>query len=313
MHRRHIRMFGLTVLALSLSLLAACGGSDTDTTEPTPAPSPATIQPTVVATPTPTIEDVPTQAPEPTPSPVNTTEISATETLEATAVPEVTATQKTDTPSPTPEDRPTALAPGDPSPTIPPVATAIPPPPPTSVTGEGTAMSDPVNFPVGVAVVTMHFTGSNFSRVQMLSQDGDFDRFIGNGRGTWKGSFAIPINDAGEYVFEVESEGPWQIDVLWPTPETASVSEVPFEQSGAGDQAVYFVLVQTGTHTLTLTHDGEGPYSMKPVTSEGRLYIDQLSGNGATSASIEFTINNTAFEFLILNIRADANWTVAIE
>jgi len=139
------------------------------------------------------------------------------------------------------------------------------------------------------------------------------NQVVGQGKGSRKGSAAIRIPETGEYVFDVEADGRWQIDVVWPTPETAPVSEVPFTASGTGDQAVYFVLVQTGSHTLTMTHDGVGNFSVMPMTSEGRRYIDTLRGTGASMVSQEFTIRDHAFEFLMLNIRTNANWTVRIE
>lgn len=135
---------------------------------------------------------------------------------------------------------------------------------------------------------------------------------MGEGTGIWKGSVGVVIRDPGEYHFWVQAEGDWQIDLQWPTPETSPVSETPFTASGTGDQAVYFVLVQTGHHTISMTHDGAGPFSVASLTSEGRNYIDRFSGSGPSSASLEFTITGKAFEFLLLNVRADGNWTIEL-
>jgi hypothetical protein len=86
------------------------------------------------------------------------------------------------------------------------------------------------------------------------------------------------VRDAGEYLFSVQADSGWQIDVMWPTPETAPVTEAPFSQSGTGDQAIYFVLVKTGQHTLSITHDGVGSFSAYVMTSEGRRYIEGQRG-----------------------------------
>lgn len=200
-----------------------------------------------------------------------------------------------------------------PTPTIPPVPTSVPPPPPASVVGDGTALSDAVTFPEGVAVVTMNHDGDGVFSVRLQRLDKSFDRLIGSGTGTWKGSKGIFISQPGDYVFSVEASGSWQIDVQWPTPETAPVSEEPFQYSGTGDQAVYFVIARTGEHTTTISHDGAGNYTVETMTSEGRRYINTFHGTGQTSASSSFVVRGKAFEFLLFNIRANGNWTISVQ
>ena len=121
------------------------------------------------------------------------------------------------------------------------------------------------------------------------------------------------IRNAGEYQFSVQADSNWQIDIVWPTPETTLVSDAPFSHSGTGDQAVYFILVQTGQHSLTMSHDGAGAFSAYLITREGRRYIDKVSGVGPSSASREFTIRDKAFEFFIVNVQATGNWTIQLE
>ena len=174
-------------------------------------------------------------------------------------------------------------------------------------------MSALVQFSVGLAVITMNHTGTGPFRVRLQNSDLDFDRPVGDGTGVWKGSIGVALRDAGAYTFSVQSEGDWQIDVMWPTPENAPVSETPFLYSGTGDQAIYFVVVQTGSRTLSITHDGGGSYMVSTITSEGRQYIEKVSGSGPTSASREFTIRDKAFEFLLLNVEATGNWTIELQ
>jgi hypothetical protein len=181
------------------------------------------------------------------------------------------------------------------------------------VTGEGTTASTSVSFPKGLAVITMNHTGKERFRVRLQSRDGSFDRLMGQGTGTWKGSRGVMVQTAGEYVFSVVADGQWQIDVLWPTPETAPVAEVPFQHSGTGDQAVYFVVVQTGPHRLTMTHDGIGEFTARVLTSEGRRYLGNLRGQGSATETLDMTIREKAFEFLMINIGANGNWTIELE
>ncbi len=159
----------------------------------------------------------------------------------------------------------------------------------------------------------MNHSGTGRFRVRMVTDISEAGRPLGEGTGIWKGSTAVIIRDTGEYYFSVQGDAGWQIDVMWPTPETAPVSDAPFTHSGTGDQAIYFVLVQTGDHTLSMTHDGSGGYSAYVVTSEGRRYVDKVGGVGTTSASREFSIRDKAFEFCIVIVQATGNWTIQIE
>lgn len=291
---RSMRILIVWTLALSGMAVASCGGDSGEPSRATDIPVEATVDAAVTSTvmrperPTRTSESVPSAEPE-----------STTSDTEAP-----TATERAPAVSPTPMG---------PTPTIPPVPTRVPPPPPATVTGAGSGLSAPVQFPVGLAVITMNHTGSGPFRVRLQNADLDYDRPVGDGTGVWKGSMGVALRDAGEYLFSVQSGGDWQIDVMWPTPENAPVAETPFVYSGTGDQAIYFVVVQTGSRTLSITHDGAGAFMLTSITSEGRQYIEKISGSGSSVASREFMIRDKAFEFLLLNVEATGNWTVELQ
>lgn len=289
MSSRQLRRAIVCALVLSGLIVSSCGG---DGDEPSDATEVAQ-DPTFISTASKTATAA--QIPEPSSSrePVVTDEAATPTATEATTP------QSPTTPGPTP--------------TVPPVPTAVPPPPPTTVTGTGTSMSAPVRLPAGLAVITMNHAGTENFIVRLQSADAGVDRIVGNGTGNWKGSIGVVIDKAGEYLFSVQSDSEWQINVMWPTPETAPVAEVPFSYAGTGDQAVYFVVVRTGQHVLSMTHDGTGSFSVVLFTSEGRRYIDRVGGVGPLSASGEFIIRDKAFEFFMLNVRATGNWTILID
>jgi|GEM_PF-4511763 len=279
-------------LIVVMVLTSSCGGSGGDSPSEVPATSDATTS--VAPTKPRPAKETRTTGPTPTEQEPSG---SPSSTMEA-----VQPTQPSASPTPM-----------DPTPTVPEFPTPVPPPPPMTLTGSGSTTTADIAFPVGLAVVTMNHNGTGRFRVRLQTEDLDVDRLIGEGTGIWKGSFGVMLHDAEDYRFTVVADGDWQVDVMWPTPETAPVAEAPFSYSGTGDQAVYFVLVQTGQHTLTLAHDGEGPFSVQPITHEGRRYIDRFSGAGTGTAAIDFVVRDKAFEFLLLNIRAAGNWTITLE
>lgn len=281
----------LAAVVIALVLVACGGGDDAPAATDTPASEPIRLPTATSDVPTPTASDTS----EVTPTPLDDK-------------PTATAARAPNSGSPT-----SAPTPMGPTPTIPPVPTKAPPPPPVTVTGTGAGNSDPVAFPTGVVVVTMNHSGPGQFRVFLRSADQSVDHLVGSGKGTWKGSVGLNITQAGDYEFAVEANGDWQVDVLWPTPETAPVAEAPFEYSGTGDQAVYFVIVRTGSHTVSIDHDGNGNYSVQTITSEGRRYIDRFYGTGQTSAAQQFELRDKAFEFLLFNIKASGNWTIRVE
>jgi hypothetical protein len=286
MQNQSVKLVVSVSLLLLTTLVAGCGGNSGDRTEEPSVSSTSIALPTQATLPTQTPELQTTRTPDPAPT--------------ASAPSPTIATLTTPTPM-------------GPTPTTPPVATVAPPPPPANVTGDGTTASTPVAFPKGLAVITMNHTGKERFRVRLQSRDGSFDRLMGQGTGTWKGSRGVMVQSAGDYVLSVVADGQWQIDVIWPTPETAPVAEVPFRHSGTGDQAVYFVLVQTGPHRLTMTHDGTGEFSTRVLTSEGRRYLGILSGADSATATLDMTIREKAFEFLMLNVGANGNWTIELQ
>jgi hypothetical protein len=281
------------VAVVAALLLVACGGSANDAaTETGTAAGESDHLPTATS-----------HASTATAS--NTRDVTPTLSNER---PRATTTEAAQAESPTSEPTPMG-----PTPTIPPVPTKVPPPPPVTLTGTGAGTTDSVDFPTGVAVVTMNHSGQGQFRVFLRNPDQSIDRLVGSGKGTWKGSTGLDINSAGSYTFSVEADGDWQVDVLWPTPETAPVAEVPFEYSGTGDQAVYFVIVRTGVHSVSIDHDGDGNYSVETMSSEGRRYIDKFHGTGRSSATQQFEVRDKAFEFLLFNIEASGNWTIRVE
>jgi hypothetical protein len=193
-----------------------------------------------------------------------------------------------------------------------PVTPTPPPPPPLALSGSGSQTTQPLALPRAMTIVTMHHTSPGRFKVTLVLPSGKPYGQLASGQDGWIGSRAIIVPEAGNYTFNVEAGGDWTIDVTFPTPEVAPVSDLPFEQSGSGSQAVYFINVPMGDHTLTARYDGEGPFTVAIMDSTGNIWQRLAESDGPTQTSSQFTIK-TQPTWLVIDVRAQGDWTVGVE
>ena len=200
-----------------------------------------------------------------------------------TVIAEVQSTLPTPTPAPTAALTPT------PSP-IPPTLTPTPLPPPqvTTVNGTGKQLTDPVHVSEGLAIITMKHQGSSNFAIWLDRQDtGDRLDLLVNEIGSWQGSRAISIDTSGDYLFEVEADGPWSIEISEPTPLNAAVVDSPHQFSGTGTQALYFLKVGSGIHKVTVTHNGKSNFIMIAYNSDAssrQLLFNEIGAVDSSAA-----------------------------
>jgi hypothetical protein len=285
------RAVGLLVIAsLMLMVLTACGAPDA-------ADADATFyaQQTIVAgnRPPPTASPAasPTEQPEPTPT---VTEAAVPAEGDGTETPSVEA------------EPPTATV----------AATELP----VTLTGTGVDVSEAVTLGAGVLVAQLSHDGSGTFAVSLLDSSGAEVAELADGTGAWNGTRAILIPAAGEYVAEVTASGDWEIVLDTRDPGSSAISILPFAQSGQGSQAVYFVRITPGEHTLHAIHDGDADFVVSVLSSDGSYFDEVISTSGVTDTSDTFTVpepvEGTSTDgnvYLLLDIRANGNWEVGIQ
>jgi hypothetical protein len=287
-HAAHVA--GLIVaLGLLGASLAACG-----------APDAADADATFFAQQTAVAGSRPSPAASPTASPP---EQSASTPTVALTAPAATATfAATETPT-TEADAPTAT-----------VAMADLP---VRLSGSGTDVSATVTLGAGVLLAQLTHTGAGTFTVKLLDAAGAEVVELADGSGPWVGSRAVVLPETGEYVAEVTADGDWQIELDARDPATSIVSELPFEQTGAGSQAVYFVRVPPGEHTLAASHDGLAGFSVSVISSDGAFSDEVIASSGEVDTTEPFTVpeppSDESDMFLLIDIRASGNWTIRIE
>lgn len=286
--QRHMRAAGLLLACgLLVASVAACGAPDA-------ADADATFfaQQTLVAGSRPSPQASPTVMPtEPAiPTPTLPPPI-------VTPTAEVTAASGTETPAAT--------------------ATAEAPDLPVRVNGSGTDVSEAVTLEAGVLLAQITHTGTGTFAVTLLNAAGESVVELADSTGPWVGSRAVVLPETGEYVAEVTADGDWQIELDARDPATSIISELPFEQTGAGSQAVYFVRVAPGERTLAAVHDGLTGFSVTVISSDGSFVDEVMASSGVVDTVETFTVPALAEgdtdTFLLVDIRASGNWTIRIE
>ena len=301
------RLSMLLAALLIAGLLAACGDEPADEEAALDEPTATTAVQEPAEDPTSTSEP----AVEPT-----ATEVPPTPTAEPTAtpVPPTPTPEPTATPAPpTPTPEPTAT-PVPPTPTpVPPTPTPVPPPTPVSVSGAGTQLTSAVQLQAGLGIFTLnHDGGSNFIVWFYDQSTGERVDLLVNEIGPWFGSRAFEIPQTGEYLFEVNADGNWSIDILQPTPMNAEVRTKPQEYTGSGSQAIYFLNLDSGLHRVTATHNGSSNFVVWAYNSDasGRdLLVNEI---GAFNGSVALQISSGG-AYIVLDVQADGDWTILVE
>lgn len=280
----------------------------TATSEPRPTPT-LTAKPRLargsrrasVPAPTPEPTSTPTPEPDPTdtpnPEPTDTPEPEPTDTPE----PEPTDTPEpapTDTPEPDPTDTPEP----EPTETPEPEPTETPSPEPVndpvSLRGRGQDVTRNFRAPSEVNRVTLSHTGESNFIVDAFGPEGQ--ELIVNHIGDYEGS--VPLFGGGRYLFEVEADGPWTIDVEPIGEEQGAASRL----SGRGDYAsgLFFPTVE-GPTAYTFTHAGESNFAVTLHCSDGVDLVQNEIGRVRNTVIPEFGEGPCLWQ-----IEADGSWSL---
>ena len=135
---------------------------------------------------------------------------------------------------------------------------------------------------------------------------------LANEIGSWRGRRALEIPVSGEYVFDVTAGGSWTIEITQPTPLYGPNAETPFEISGRGTDAIFFVQLEQGLRRISASHDGSSNFIIwvynSDASSRNLLFNEIGPLNGSTGLQI-----GAGGVFAVFDIQADGNWTLQIE
>jgi len=177
-----------------------------------------------------------------------------------------------------------------------------------SFSGYGEDTSPRFTLSEGLAIFAINNSGSGNFIVWLTDIHGiKVDRLV-NDAGNFDGAKALGISIAGDYILDITSDGPWNVNITEPRPQTAQ--SIPVSFRGRGQQVSDFFTL-TPEHTrFEMMHDGENDFIVWLLDSSGNNVELLASGIGAFDGSKAIDIQD--YGIYCLNIGADGNWTVDI-
>jgi hypothetical protein len=197
-------------------------------------------------------------------------------------------------------------------PTNPPATQVAPTPIPTiapiSLSGVGQQASHKFQLQQGLAIFKLTHNGSANFIVQLLDSNGKTIDYVVNEIGSFDGSKAEGIQNAGTYILDIQADGNWTVTIQQPRPTTAP-STTSFR--GKGQVATQLFRMRSGLKTIKMTHDGTANFIVQILDNNGNAvdYIVNEIGkfNGSKAEGIQ---NDGIYLF---DIQADGNWTISIQ
>lgn len=122
---------------------------------------------------------------------------------------------------------------------------------------------------------------------------------------SWSGRIFQPGVTKPWAAFAVETEGDWTITI---SPISTAKVINPKSYSGSGADVVKFSTASKGLKKLTVTHDGESNFFVRPISSKGKQGFSLVNEIGEYKGTTLLP-NDT----LYLAIIGDGNWTISVK
>ena len=104
---------------------------------------------------------------------------------------------------------------------------------------------------------------------------------------------------------EVQADGNWSFQIR---PLRAATKVNPKTGSGVGENVIQFAKATKGFKRITLAHDGESNFIVKPITSKGETGFSLVNEIGPYSGTLRLPANTKYLWF-----QADGNWTYTVK
>ena len=173
----------------------------------------------------------------------------------------------------------------------------------------GQQASSKFNLNQGLSIFSMTHDGSSHFSIWLLDNSGNKTELLVNDLGSFDGSKAVGISDAGVYILDISADNNWNVVITQPTPDTEMA--LPLTLSAKGQQASQFFKLNSGLTTFKMTHDGSSHFSIWLLDSSGNKTELLVNDVGSFDGSKAVGISDAGV--YVLDISADGNWTVNIE
>lgn len=236
--------------------------------------------------------------PSPTPSP--------TPGEDPTPTPEETPTPDEDTPTPESTPEPGTLV------SLQTVSLEEWDPGVETITGTGPTVTDEFSLAsVATAVIFSHDGESNFA-IHWLDDDGDTVELVVNEIGAIEGARVMGTPEHGDYRFDIEADGAWELTVLQPFAPPEHEYGLPADAAGTGHDVVGVVALE-GDQVISATHDGESNFIVHLIDEESSGGFDDTELVINEIGEFDGETHSTFEGYAFVGIQADGDWTIEIE
>ena len=113
------------------------------------------------------------------------------------------------------------------------------------IKGHGDTATKKIYLKEGLTIFEFSHNGARNFVIQSLDSNGDTKFFLANAIGDFKGSKAVNIKKAGNYLFNVTADGNWIIKITQPNP-TNGEKKRPITLKGKGTKATEYLYFNKG-------------------------------------------------------------------
>lgn len=182
-------------------------------------------------------------------------------------------------------------------------------PKPITITGTGQQASSKFTLEEGLSIFEMTHSGSSNFIVHLLDNNGDITEFLANEIGRYGGSKAVGVQEAGEYLFDINADGTWIINIK--QPRLNSAEPVPKVFVGKSNDVSEFFYLNKGLTRFELKHGGTSNFIVHLLDSQGDIIEFMVNEIGSFDGSKALGIKKSGI--YLLDITADGDWEISVE
>lgn len=175
--------------------------------------------------------------------------------------------------------------------------------------GEGRQATRKFELQRGLAILRVEHGGSSNFVVRLLDSKGRERQTLFNQSGEFAGTRGFEIREAGQYLLDVQADGPWKVEISQPEPQ--SDARNPQRYQGKGYDVTPFVTLDEGLSIFKLKHGGKSRFSAYLVDARGRELAQLTNVLGAFDGSTPVRIEKPGVYFL--NVAGDGDWAIELE
>lgn len=177
------------------------------------------------------------------------------------------------------------------------------------IAGSGPEATRKFTLGKGLATFKLSHSGQSNFIVWLRNSKGEILDLLANDIGPWNGIAAVNIWRDGQYLLDVDADGPWSVSISQPRPQSGI--SIPVSLSGRGERVTQFIKLNKGLKRFELTHDGTSNFVVWLLDEHGQM-VDLLANEiGSFDGSTATSIGRSGL--YLLDISADGRWSVDIQ